>query len=575
VDGGDHGLSAPTGTLVRRVIDRVGLLRIAADLSAACGVFLSLTGTHRDEARLLLAVALIIVIVRAASALRRSAKTAVGPTGSAVLSRVLLTIGLAANPPAGTALVEARWWLVWVLCAIAVLAELVVAPIARLAVPTAANLPGILVRNRPRLAAKWVFAVNTAGLMVLAVVCTTDPANPAIVLIPVAQWLVLAVVAGDVVDRILQRRRSERRLTMAVTDYAPTFVVHWYAPTGSKHQLTMWLPYLERLGRPFMIIVRNPATFAEIVAETTRPVLVRRYGSELSPLVVPSLRSVFYVNTSPRNEPMLAFLEVQHVQLNHGDSDKAPSYRRAFRVYDKNFVAGQAAVDRFAKHGIDVPASMFEIVGRPQVETITVATRPIGHQHTKTVLYAPTWYGYLDDSRYSSLPVGHRIVTGLLERNCTVIFRPHPWTGRTKRLAEQADRIDALLRHDAASSGRRHIFGAAATEELSLTDCFNRADAMIADVSSVVSDFLYSEKPYAVTSMEPARSAADLVAEFPLARGGYLLAADGVDWPRILDDLLTYDPKLVERRSLRVYYLGSFPADSYADGFVSTAMRYV
>ena len=100
---------------------------------------------------------------------------------------------------------------------------------------------------------------------------------------------------------------------------------------------------------------------------------------------------------------------------------------------------------------------------------------------------------------------------------------------------------------------------------LSLVDCFNRADAMIADVSSVVSDFVYSEKPYAVTAMGALTSAAELVGEFPLARGGYLLGADGVDWQRVLDDLLIYDPKLLERRSLKSYYLGPFPADSYAE----------
>jgi CDP-glycerol glycerophosphotransferase (TagB/SpsB family) len=272
---------------------------------------------------------------------------------------------------------------------------------------------------------------------------------------------------------------------------------------------------------------------------------------------------------------MLAVLGLHQIQLNHGDSDKAPSYRRAFRLYDKNFVAGQAAIDRFARHGVDMPAATFEIVGRPQVETITVADTPVGRHHAKTVLYAPTWHGYLDDSRYSSLPMGELIAAALLERSCTVIFRPHPWTDRTPHLADHAGRVNAMLRQDAASSGRSHIYGASATEALSLVDCFNRADAMIADVSSVVSDFVYSEKPYAVTAMGALTSAAELVDEFPLARGGYLLGADGVDWPRAMDDLLIYDPKLLERRSLKAYYLGPFPADSYAHAFTSAALRYL
>jgi hypothetical protein len=562
------------GPVLRRIIARMGVLRIVADVLATAGVFLALAGTQRDTSILLLLSALVIVCARGGRALRRSARFAVGPTGSAVLARVLLAVGIAADfAPTSVGSGGSHLRAAAAAAALAVLAEAAVAPIARLAVPYVAKLPGIDVRNEPRLAPKWLFATNTTTLAGLAVALSAHRTGPLILLMAAGQWLILSFVVADVSDRIWQRRRAEAGLTATITEYAPTFVVHWYAPTGSKHQLTMWLPYLERLGRPFMIIVRNPGTFAEIVGETTRPVLVRRYGPELAPVVVPSLTTVFYVNTSPRNEPMLAFLGLHQIQLNHGDSDKAPSYRRAFRLYDKNFVAGQAAVDRFARHGVEMPASTFEIVGRPQVETITVADTPVGHRHAKTVLYAPTWHGYLDDSRYSSLPVGELIVAALLERNCTVIFRPHPWTGRTPHLADHAGRVNAFLREDAASSGRSHLYGASATDALSLVDCFNRSDAMIADVSSVVSDFVYSEKPYAVTAMGALTSAAELVGEFPLARGGYLLGADGVDWARVLDDLLIYDPKLLERRSLKSYYLGPFPADSYADAFVSAALR--
>jgi len=493
-----------------------------------------------------------------------------------VLARILLTIGFASDIAPATVVVDTSAWRgAAAAAAFAVLTETVVAPIARLAVPYAHNLPGIVARNEPRIAPKWLFAANTAGVAVFGVVLLAARPAPMIMLIAAGQWVVLSIVTADICDRIWQRRRAEEGLTAAVTDYGPTFVVHWYAPAGSKHQLTMWLPYLERLDRPFMIIVRNPATFAEVVGETTRPVLVRRFGAELPPVVVPSLKTVFYVNTSPRNEPMLAFLTLHQIQLNHGDSDKAPSYRRAFRIYDKNFVAGQAAIDRFLNHGVDVPLAMFEIVGRPQVETIRVADSPVGQHDTATVLYAPTWHGYLEDSRYSSLGVGDRIVTALLERHCTVIFRPHPWTRRTPQLAAQAARIDALLRHDAASSGRSHIYGPAATDDVSLVDCFNRVDPMIADVSSVVSDFLYSEKPYAVTVTRSVQPASDLAVEFPLSAGGYLLDQDGTNWQQSLDDLLRGDPKLSERRSLKAYYLGPFPAESYAQAFTCAATRYL
>jgi hypothetical protein len=52
--------------------------------------------------------------------------------------------------------------------------------------------------------------------------------------------------------------------------------------------------------------------------------------------------------------------------------------------------------------------------------------------------------------------------------------------------------IDELLPADAAKTGRPHIFGPAAVMG-SLLDTFNKVDALISDVSSVIPDFLYSE----------------------------------------------------------------------------------
>jgi len=310
------------------------------------------------------------------------------------------------------------------------------------------------------------------------------------------------------------------------------------------------------------------------VALTSVPVLVRRYVNELDVLMTPSLKTVFYVNTAPKNVHMLQYLGINQVQLNHGDSDKAPSYRRVFRMYDKNFVAGQAAIDRFANNGVVVPREAFEIVGRPQVETVEIEKVPIAARQLKRVLYAPTWYGYFEDSRYSSLPIGDRMVKALVDRGCEVIFRPHPWIWRTPTLVAAARRIDQLLQADAAATGRPHVFGAAAAAG-SILDSFNQVDALISDVSSVIPDFLYSEKPFAITSMVAAVGRDEFLADFPLARAGYVLCGDLANLDAVLDNLLLTDPAAALRREVKAYYLGDFPAENYAEGFLSVARRYV
>jgi hypothetical protein len=520
-----------------------------------------------------LTLALLLVGWRGALAFRRATRTAVSPTGSAVLARVLTALGFATifRPDRLGALAT-------LLMVLAVLSELLLASVANAAVPFAVNLPGIEVRNRPLFRVSWVFGVNTLGLTLFAVALRARLPGFGLAGLAAVLIVVSLFALADAGLRIVARHRARRRLPGALTRLGPTFLLHFYAPQGSEHQVLMWLPHLDRLERPYLIVLRNPTTFFDISARTDRPVVLCHNASELKHLVVHGLRTVFYVNTSPRNDHMLSFLDLCHIQLNHGDSDKAPSYRRAFRVFDKNFVAGQAAVDRFALHGVKVPKDAFEIVGRPQVDSIVVHPGPPPSVvEGCTVMYAPTWYGYLDDSRYCSLPVGYRIVSALIERGCTVVFRPHPWARRRDELSREVDRIVRLLRTDSAVSGRRHLYGAAAESDRTLADCFNVADALISDISSVIGDFLYSEKPLAIVDMQSYVSAEDFIKEVPVARAAYVLHADSVplEVDRLLDDLLLHDPLAARRREVKEYYLGAFRPSHYADAFRDAARPYV
>ena len=118
------------------------------------------------------------------------------------------------------------------------------------------------------------------------------------------------------------------------------------------------------------------------------------------------------------------------------------------------------------------------------------------------------------------------------------------------------------------------MFGTAATEQLSLFDCINRADALISDVSGVASDFLYSGKPFALTNML-GEDAEQYEASFPLAKAAYVIDKDGRQPRRVLDELLDNDPLDAVRGEVKAYYLGDFPPERYADGFVERARSYL
>ncbi len=506
----------------------------------------------------------LVVAVLVGLAVR--AQVATPPAGLGGSARVLVLA-------AAVVAVAGDGWTGWwppVLLAAAVVAEVGYSQLVRVAVPFGSHLPGVSVRPSSRVAPLRLAYAGTAALaLVLLLVLLPLPAWPAWV-VALAGLLLAVAALADAASWVLQRRRAEGRLNRTLTAYGPRFALHWDAQPGTGYQIGRWIPYLDRLGERYVVFVRNPGSFAEAERMTDQPVLLRRGAREMDAVMVASLRAVFYVNNALRNVHVVRYAGVRHVQLNHGDSDKATSYNPVFRMFDRNFVAGQAAVDRFGAHGISTAPDFFEIVGRPQVEDVVVATpgTPV-----RRVLYAPTWAGMHADSAYSSLPIGPQIVRGLVERGCTVVFRPHPYTGRNPGLRAASEEVTAILTEHRARTGTEHVVGAQAESVWTITDCFNAVDALVSDVSSVVPDFLYSEKPFAVAAM--GGSVDEFFAEMPVARGGYVIARDASNVDAVLDDLLGADPQAAERHRLKTYYLGDFPAETYADAFLEAARREI
>ena len=106
----------------------------------------------------------------------------------------------------------------------------------------------------------------------------------------------------------------------------------------------MWLPYLERIGRPFLVLLREPEFLAPIAAATSAPVVYCPTLKAIDEALVPSLKVAFYVNHGAKNAHCIRFTQLTHIQIHHGDSDKAPSANPVSAIFDKNFVAGQAAI---------------------------------------------------------------------------------------------------------------------------------------------------------------------------------------------------------------------------------------
>jgi hypothetical protein len=381
--------------------------------------------------------------------------------GTHALSRLaVMAAGLVRFAPGG------GWRCVpFLLVGLAVLAEPVVKLLAAQAFPYAVAIPGVKVRTAVRVSAPVVFAANLLAAWVVAALGGAAPGVGCAV--GVAGLAVTAVCVADTAMFVVARLRFTAKLPGLLKDMAPTFALHWQAPPGSLHQVTMWLDQLKSLGKPFFIITRTMDNFYE-VAGLGVPVLHRVGLDAVGDVLTPSLRTVFYVNTAILNDHMLRYPHLNHIQLNHGDSDKVASYSPVFRAYDHDFVAGQAAIDRFETAALATAPGFFVIVGRPQVASVQVGRRELSDAESPTVLYAPTWVGNTEDSDYSSLPWGPQIVQALLDRGCTVVFRPHPYWNRSHRTAAGCEGVIDLLRRDQQATGRAHVFGPAAETELSV-----------------------------------------------------------------------------------------------------------
>src|SRR5699024_9193711 len=200
----------------------------------------------------------------------------------------------------------------------------------------------------------------------------------------------LGIAGASVLDSyqgIRESVDSDNNLYAAVEAYDPKFVLYYGVPSGSAYQVGMWIDYLDRIGERLIVVLRRTSAFREITRLTDAPVVVRINILQLDDVITPTMTDASYVNNSGATDNIVRYPHMTHVQLLHGDSDKASSFNPVTALYDKIFVAGQAAIDRYANNGVHIPAEKFTIVGRPQVETVEQQG-----QHNipvNTVLYAP------------------------------------------------------------------------------------------------------------------------------------------------------------------------------------------
>jgi hypothetical protein len=363
------------------------------------------------------------------------------------------------------------------------------------------------------------------------------------------RWLVRS--RGSVI-----RERYWAQVYRRVHALAPEIMLYHTGTPDSAHQVNMWLRATERIGRPAIVALRERSCLMEL-APTTLPVVCIPDSVDFMTFSLPEVRVAMYTANVGKTIHMLREPGVQHVFIGHGDSDKTASFNPFSRVYSEVWVAGPAGRDRYRKAAVGVRDEDIVEVGRPQLDGIAIASGLIGDREL-TVLYAPTWEGWTGDQTHTSLlRTGPALVERLVSLgNVRVIYKPHPFTGTVSNDAASADaKIRSLLSR--AGGNHRTVIGPSPT----LYDCFNDADLMVADISSVLSDFVYSEKPYVVPNLT-GLSEAKFRELYPSAGQAYLLDPAAERIGAILDLVRAEDPMAADRRELKHYLLGPDEPDA-------------
>lgn len=294
------------------------------------------------------------------------------------------------------------------------------------------------------------------------------------------------------------------------------------------------------------------------LAPTTTPVLYIPDSVDFMSFGLQDVRVALYTANGGRNIHMLREVGVHHVFIGHGDSDKTASSNPFSKVYTEIWVAGAAGRDRYRRANVGIHDDDIVEVGRPQLAGIDTYSGQVGEE--LTILYAPTWEGWTRDpaqAQSSVVRTGPKLVDRLVAMpGVRVLYKPHPLTGKVSKAVAAADkRIRAMI----AGAGGPHqvIVGA----EPTLYECFNMADVLVGDVSSVVSDFITSYKPYVVANLT-SMTDDDFRNAYPSTAAAYLLDPAAKQIDTILDLIRGHDPLAPERRELKHYLLGPDEPDA-------------
>jgi hypothetical protein len=412
-----------------------------------------------------------------------------------------------------------------------------------------------------------------------------------------------------------------------LAELKPEVALYFSGSRDSAYQVNMWLSTIDDLGQPAVILLRE-RPMVPLLGRTRTPVICVPNAQDMVRLDLSSVRTALFPANVGKNLHMLRMPGIRSAFINHGDSDKPASFNPYAKAYDEVWVAGPAGRERYLTMGTGVRDDDIVEVGRPQLTPIdTTGVTPDPMFTVLYAPTWEGWSDDLAHSSVATMgPKIVRALLDHSPQ-IRVLYKPHPLTGtrdpraiktheeivamieranagREAGSAEHRDRLKVLTGRldalagdetagDEAQVARDSGRAAAASSDVwketedawteaywrsegpwrhrvitgprpHVYDCFNHADLLITDISSVSGDFIVSGKPYAVTNvggLDPE----EFRQQYPTAAlAAYLIGPDCGELPAILAETQGDgpDPMAGRRRQLKHHLLGSDEPDS-------------
>jgi len=344
------------------------------------------------------------------------------------------------------------------------------------------------------------------------------------------------------------------------------------------YQLTQWLATLEHhpADLSFGLVVRNLDVYHQLVKLTKLPVAYLPTFSELMKFyLISPIKAVMYVNNGMGNFQSLTVAELAHIHVNHGESDKVCMVSNRVKAYDRVFVAGEAAVRRHRAALSEFDEKVLVRVGRPQLDENPAASIP--ESTRRTILYAPTWTGEVEENNYTSMEfMGPKIVEAILTQpDVRLVYKPHPQIANDEnsQIRKNHKKIIRLIQQaNAKDSGAGHEL----REAGDILAIFPRVDLLISDISSIALDFLYLRTEAPIILTDRRNDIEQLHIDSPLSVATQVLTQENIaNATSIIGQVLETDDFFKGRKVLRDFYFDNVRAGESAPRFFNALKQVI